>query len=115
MMGMGTAAISNETYWRCAVSRAYYAAYHVALLSAVRDGYSKPSNKGSHEGLIDWYTSHRDPRRTQIGGNLENLFRARVSADYYRLPHPVFPVIDRNNALLSLLAADGILQDVAAL
>ncbi|MDQ2805562.1 MAG: hypothetical protein M3Z04_01380 [Chloroflexota bacterium] len=116
--GMGATTISDEAYWRAAVSRAYYAAYHVALAYAERRQYQRPAGKGSHEALIAWYSTSKNPRRVEIGAQLDNLFRARISADYHKHPprsNYSYPVINQNNLILSLLEADHILQSVGAL
>lgn|GEM_PF-2411504 len=116
--GMGATTISDEAYWRAAISRAYYATYHIALAYAERQHYQRPAGKGSHEALIAWYSASQNPRRFEISAQLDNLFRARISADYYKHPPRskyLYPAINQNNLILSLLQADDILQSVSDL
>ncbi len=71
----------QEPHLRSAVSRAYYAAYHVAKEYAETRG-GKQSHypvSGSHEWVARWYTDHG---HTGISSLLLDLRKQRKVADY---------------------------------
>jgi uncharacterized protein (UPF0332 family) len=74
---------STEAEWRTAVSRAYYAAFHVARELLVQCGFLVPRADPAHSYL--WLRlcncGHLDVQRA--GGELNTLRRARNEADYY--------------------------------
>lgn len=74
--------ISEEAKLRAAISRAYYAAYNEALITAYRHGYSRGRFDPNHALLIRYYREkpYRDWR--SIGSNLERIKDRRVEVDY---------------------------------
>ena len=77
---------TTEAAWRSAVSRAYYAAFHVArqLLSDL--GFTVPRADRAHQYLVFRLSNCGDPAVAQAGQNLETLRRLRNRADYDELP-----------------------------
>lgn len=73
-----------EAYYRSAISRAYYAAFHTARTTAVRQRYGSTFRhaQNSHKEVIDVYTDHPYQAMRGIGEDLRRLRRSRVSADY---------------------------------
>jgi len=77
---------SKESYWRCAVSRGYYAAFH-SCLNISPDSIRK-AHVNVHEKLIEWMRSGRDSEDenklllAEIGLELDQLRKKRVKADY---------------------------------
>ncbi len=82
-----TVSNANEAKNRCAVSRAYYAAFNIADAYA-RDSLSySPSGEGSdHKKLTDFYSDRYESTRTpaflNIAGELQTMRLHRRDADY---------------------------------
>jgi hypothetical protein len=73
-----------EALLRAAASRAYYAAYNVALGLARHHGYKYTKNgTGVHQSLIVWFkTSGMPSNGPAIGVDLDRARKCRVNADY---------------------------------
>jgi len=73
---------TTEADWRSAVSRAYYASFHVArqLLSDLR--FTVPRADRAHQYLVFRLSNGGDPDVAQAGRDLETLRRLRNRADY---------------------------------
>ncbi|MDH4225568.1 MAG: HEPN domain-containing protein [Deltaproteobacteria bacterium] len=71
----------EEIHWRCAASRAYYAAYHTCLPLGNR---FPPSKKdiGSHQKLILGLKESPDSAIRALGNRLSSLRDLRASSDY---------------------------------
>ena len=76
------AAGTTEAEWRSAVSRAYYAAFHVArdLLTACR--FTAPRGDQAHAYLWLRLSNSVDPDLENAGSDLQTLRRNRNRADY---------------------------------
>jgi hypothetical protein len=105
--------VSHEARWRCAISRAYYTAYHAALLRAHQDGYHYPGNTPSHAALIQYYRQHRDPRWQTVGETLHGLRGTRTVADYILRAPP--PGITERVTTLHLQIVRRVLREIQAL
>jgi uncharacterized protein (UPF0332 family) len=72
----------SEAAWRSAVSRAYYAAFHVARELMIRNGFVVQGGEAAHAYL--WRRlSNGGNREVQTAGNRLNLLRGvRNQADY---------------------------------
>jgi len=91
------AAGTAEAEWRTAVSRAYYAAFHVAR-RLLRDlGFVVPRAERAHPYLIYRLCNCGEPVVQRAGQELESLRRQRNQADY-----------DENVAVSQQAAADAV-------
>jgi uncharacterized protein (UPF0332 family) len=76
-------ATATESTWRTSVSRAYYATYHQALMTAAQLDPTVDATHTKHEQLIQWYKNAKHTSLAPtIGQALETLKRYRVRADY---------------------------------
>lgn len=73
---------SREAEWRSAVSRAYYAAFHVAGELLVQVGFAVPRGEQAHGYLWLRLSNCGDPNVVIAGRNLQHLRRERNRADY---------------------------------
>jgi uncharacterized protein (UPF0332 family) len=75
---------SEEAALRTAISRAYYATYHRALLfmEDINDMTPPGQNGGVHERFIYRFQTHRDSTIQPIGCKLDRLKTSRHMADY---------------------------------
>jgi uncharacterized protein (UPF0332 family) len=79
----------DEVTCRCAVSRAYYGAFHLAL-AFLRDlGIVLPANATAHATLQHYLIASGYPEARRAGTLLSDLHGDRIRADY-RLDHPRF-------------------------
>jgi uncharacterized protein (UPF0332 family) len=74
------AGASDAPRLRSAVSRAYYAVFHVATRTTASLG--GPKRSGSHEILGERFQSSRDPEVSALGQRFLDLKAARHRADY---------------------------------
>ena len=75
--------LSMESTYRTAISRAYYATYHVAFRIAKQLDPSFKPTKSQHQAVIDWYRTKTQPPVNTIGQSLTTLKTKRVHADYH--------------------------------
>jgi uncharacterized protein (UPF0332 family) len=96
---------SAEAEWRSAVSRAYYAGFHVArrLLSNLR--FTVPRADRAHQFLVYRQSNCGEPAVEQAGRDLETLRRLRNRADYDESPAFTPP-----QASAAVQVAEGIIQ-----
>lgn len=84
--------IDGEAYWRCAVSRGYYAAFHACL--EVSPNHIRSARVNLHEKLITWMREGRESddetklQIAEVGLELDQLRKRRAQADY-RIREPV--------------------------
>jgi uncharacterized protein (UPF0332 family) len=97
----------GEINYRNAMSRAYYAAYHLCLL---KFPISPTEKGGSHERLIKTLEKSFDARKRSIGKNLRQLRGNRVKADY-KLTFSV----TNNDREVSILQAEKLIQKIDVL
>ena len=72
----------READWRSAVSRAYYAAFHVARQLLDICGFRVPQADRSHKYLAQRLMNSGHPEVVDVGLDLDDLRRVRNSADY---------------------------------
>jgi uncharacterized protein (UPF0332 family) len=72
----------DEEHWRSAVSRAYYAAFHVASELLVRCGFVVPQAEKAHAHLWMRLSNSGHPDIVQAGRWLNMLRTARNQAEY---------------------------------
>ena len=72
----------TEAEQRTAISRLYYALYHLSQNYAKSHGHKPPSHS-QHDALITWYKSTRNSQASAFGAKLEVLKGMRVQADYH--------------------------------
>jgi uncharacterized protein (UPF0332 family) len=96
---------SAEAEWRSAVSRAYYAAFHVArsLLSDLN--FTVPRADRAHQYLVFRLSNSGEPSVEQAGRNLDTLRRLRNRADYDEAP-----AFTRPQAPAAVQVAEGVIQ-----
>jgi hypothetical protein len=80
------AAGTSEAAWRTAISRTYYAAFHVGhrLLRDLR--FTVPRADRAHQYLVFRLSNSSEATVEQAGRDLETLRRLRNRADYDELP-----------------------------
>ena len=73
----------QESDWRTATSRAYYAAFHRCRLVAADAGLGEPGRGSVHAALVDALTHGHSPAALRgLGFMLEQCRKRRVQADY---------------------------------
>jgi uncharacterized protein (UPF0332 family) len=75
-----------EADWRTAVSRAYYAAFHVARQLFVDLNFVVPRADRAHQYLVFRLSNSGEPSVEQVGRDLDTLRRLRNRADYDEVP-----------------------------
>jgi uncharacterized protein (UPF0332 family) len=100
---------STEADWRTAVSRAYYAAFHVArrLLSDLR--FTVPRADRAHQYLVFRLGNSGASAVEQAGRDLDTLRRLRNRADYDETP-----ALTQPQASAAVQVAQGIIQALDA-
>ena len=73
---------NTEAEWRSAVSRAYYAAFHVARELLGQCGFQVPQGERAHAYLWLRLSNAGDPRVQNAGARLQIRRRERNQADY---------------------------------
>ena len=89
----GTFDGAQEALCRNGISRAYYAAFHIAKsFLESNSNLQRRNNEGSHEFVINALKKQRDNELKEIGMELDTLRIRRVRADYqadcYRKARP---------------------------
>lgn len=74
-------AISQEAYFRSAISRAYYGVFCIARNFLIRNGVTIP-RVDTHKFVRERYTNSRNQMEQKIGKDLNYLWRRRKDADY---------------------------------
>jgi uncharacterized protein (UPF0332 family) len=77
---------ATEAGWRSAISRAYYAAFHVARRLLADLNFTVPRAGRAHQYLIFRLSNCGEPVVEQAGRDLETLRRLRNRADYDEMP-----------------------------
>jgi uncharacterized protein (UPF0332 family) len=96
---------TTEADWRSAVSRAYYAAFHVTRRLFADLRFTVPRADRAHQYLVFRLSNCGEPAEAQAGRDLETLRRLRNRADYDEAP----PLTQPQAAAAVQLAA-GIVQ-----
>jgi uncharacterized protein (UPF0332 family) len=77
---------ATEADWRTAVSRAYYAAFHIARQLLTDLNFTVPRADRAHQYLVFRLSNSGEPTVEQAGRDLETLRRLRNRADYDEVP-----------------------------
>lgn len=85
-LGARLAAGTTEADWRTAVSRAYYAAFHVARRLFADLNFTVPRADRAHQYLVFRLSNSGESPVEQAGRDLETLRRLRNRADYDEAP-----------------------------
>ena len=103
------AAETTEADWRTAVSRAYYAVFHVArhLLSDLK--FTVPRADRAHQYLVFRLSNSGETVVEQAGRDLDTLRRLRNRADY-----DAMPALTQPQAVAAAQLAEGIIQALDA-
>ena len=99
------AAGSSEADWRTAVSRAYYAAFHVARRLLADLQFIVPRADRAHQYLVFRLSNSGEAAVEQAGRDLETLRRLRNRADYDEAPP-----LPQPQAAAAVRVAEGIIQ-----
>ena len=99
----------TEADWRSAVSRAYYAAFHVARRLLADLHFTVPRADRAHQYLVFRLSNCGEPAVEQAGRDLDTLRRLRNRADYDDAP-----AVTRPQAAAAVRLADGIIQALDA-
>lgn len=84
--------LDGAAYRRSAISRAYYAVYHVASESLFTLGFRIPREHRGHAEVRAYLAQSRVDPIVQVGALLDGLQALRVKADYWlRDPQPEDP------------------------
>jgi uncharacterized protein (UPF0332 family) len=99
------AAGATEADWRTAVSRAYYAAFHVARRVFADLNFTVPRADRAHQYLVFRLSNCGESAVEQSGRDLETLRRLRNRADYDETP-----ALPQPQAAAAVQLAGGILH-----
>lgn len=108
----------READWRSAISRSYYAAFHVACDLMRQCGFNVPYSGDAHSHAWIRLFNSQDAQLAQAGRNLHELRRDRNWADYglsqplpqrlaadsVRIAETIIDILDRAAASVALLA-----------
>lgn len=103
------AAEASEADWRTAVSRAYYAAFHVARRLFADLQFIVPRADQAHQYLVFRLSNSGEAAAEQAGRDLETLRRLRNRADYDEAP-----ALTQPQASAAVQLAAGIIQGLDA-
>ncbi len=99
------AAATTEADWRTAVSRAYYAAFHVARRLAADLKFTVPRADRAHQYLVFRLSNSSESAVEQAGRDLDTLRRLRNRAYYDETP-----AVTQPQAAAAVQLAEGIIQ-----
>lgn len=76
--------VNEEAKLRSAISRAYYASFHVIKGYLEENGEidTLPTGRSQHQGIIIYLKRSSDKNRRKLGNNLDRLITDRNRADY---------------------------------
>ncbi len=103
------AAETTEGDWRTAVSRAYYAAFHVIRHSLSDLKFTVPRTDRAHQYLVYRLSNSGEAVVEQAGRDLDTLRRLRNRADYDEIP-----TLTQPQAVAAVQLAGGIIQALDA-
>jgi len=96
---------TTEADWRTAVSRAYYAAFHVARRLLADLKFNVPRADRAHQYLVFRLSNSGESAVEQAGRDLETLRRLRNRSDYDEAP-----ALTQPQAAAAVQLAEGIIQ-----
>jgi uncharacterized protein (UPF0332 family) len=105
MLATRRATGTTEADWRTAVSRAYYAAFHVARRLFAALNFTVPRADRARQYLVFRLSNSGEAVVEQAGRHLETLLRLRNRADYDEVPPLTQP-----QATAAAQLAEGIIQ-----
>jgi uncharacterized protein (UPF0332 family) len=100
---------TTEADWRTAVSRAYYATFHIARHLFADWHFAVPRADRAHQYLVFRLSNSGEPVVEQAGRDLETLRRLRNRADYDEVP-----ALSQPHAAAAVPLAEGIIQTLDA-
>jgi uncharacterized protein (UPF0332 family) len=103
------AANATEADWRSAVSRAYYAAFHVARRLLADLNFTVPRADRAHQYLVFRLSNCGGSAVEQAGRDLDTLRRLRNRADYDDVP-----AVTQPQGTAAVRLAEGIIQALDA-
>jgi uncharacterized protein (UPF0332 family) len=103
------AAGTAEADWRSAVSRVYYAAFHIARRLLADLNFTVPRADRAHQYLVFRLSNCGDSTTEQAGRDLETLRRLRNRADYDDAP-----AVTQAQAAAAVRLAEGIIRALDA-
>src|SRR5438270_12092799 len=103
------AAGTSEAEWRTAISRAYYAAFHVARRLLTDLNFVVPRADRAHQYLVFRLSNSGESAVEQVGRDLETLRRLRNRADYDEAP-----AFSQPQAAAAVRIAEGVVQGLDA-
>jgi uncharacterized protein (UPF0332 family) len=103
------AAGTTEADWRTAVSRAYYATFHVAWRLLADSNFTVPRADRAHQYLVFRLSNCGEAAVEQAGRDLETLRRLRNRADYDEAP-----ALPQPQAAAAVQVAESIIQALDA-
>src|SRR5262245_54482880 len=105
VLAAGLATGTTEADWRTAVSRAYYAAFHVARRLFADLNFTVPRADRAHQYLVFRLSNSGESAVEQTGRDLETLRRLRNRADYDETP-----ALTQPQAVAAAQVAEGIIH-----
>src|SRR5262245_63126116 len=105
VLAAGLATGTTEADWRTAVSRAYYAAFHVARRLFADLNFTVPRADRAHQYLVFRLSNCGESAVEQAGHDLDTLRRFRNRADYDDVP-----AVTQPQAAAAVRLAEGIIQ-----
>jgi uncharacterized protein (UPF0332 family) len=96
---------ASEADWRTAISRAYYAAFHIARRWFADLNFTVPRADRAHQYLVFRLSNSGESAVEQAGRDLETLRRLRNRADYDEAPSLMQP-----QAAAAVQIAEGVIQ-----
>ncbi|MBL8793901.1 MAG: HEPN domain-containing protein [Planctomycetia bacterium] len=96
---------ATESDWRSAVSRAYYAAFHVARRYFSELNFTVPRADRAHQYFVFRLGNSSEPTVEQAGRELDTLRRLRNRADYDESP-----ALTQSQAAASVRLAESFVQ-----
>jgi uncharacterized protein (UPF0332 family) len=100
---------TEQADWRTAVSRAYYAAFHISRQLLFELNFTVPRADRAHQFLVFRLSNAGEAAVEAAGRDLETLRRLRNRADY-----DDFPAITQPQAAAAVRLAQGIIQALDA-
>jgi uncharacterized protein (UPF0332 family) len=96
---------TTEADWRTAVSRAYYAAFHIARRLLADLNFAVPRADRAHQYLVFRLSNSGESAVEHAGRDLDTLRRLRNRVDYDE-----FPALTQAQAAAAVQLAEGIIQ-----
>jgi uncharacterized protein (UPF0332 family) len=96
---------TTEAEWRTTVSRAYYAAFHIARRLLADLKFTVPRADRAHQYLVFRLSNCGESAVEQVGRDLDTLRRLRNRADYDEVP-----ALTQAQAAAAVQLAEGIIQ-----